>query len=666
MNRSIRIVMMKIISFLIFLSLSATSVVAEDVSPGGAQAVRTDADVDVQNPTGGMAELMDHPIVQEAVKACDNLKGNNTQADSNSNPYEPYGDLGDCIWGNLSAENRQQINEYLEQKEQERGTNAKFEGKGFGVGGVKVTDEMLKMQEIMAKKIKEGTYGTGEKKNIVAHGNYYTMAEQALGKNLVQAVSYYCMNTDTSLIFPPPNDSTIRPPNDSTIRPPMFVFDDETFPDDNDVDNLSFDKNIPYHQQFWKKEMEKDPKRVAQFYQMCMTHIQDICYDNVTDTFISMAKGKVDTSKYEQFRSSGSDHKFSFKFDDNDRTDKRHSGSNGNNYCKKLEQDDGSWTEEGHDKCKNKYVKSKTIACTIARQMKETRSAMDAIKKIKDRFKNLAENSSSAVLENDAQKYESRDENSINSLTTFSSDELVNADVEGILSAKMDRFKECFNEETGEVVGNNDKCQEFIDLNRSDKEKLIAEYVLRRRSLEVKMEEQFGTEQEVIDAAMEQGYTQEEAKDLYQIEGGKFLKEQLQKRFAAESDAIHQQLLDKMNARTVAKDGEVTKTGDNATLEKIGKELAGNVGRMKQLIRFNNIMSGFFQVGEGTDAKSNLVPLNVELATIDDNDPLKRSLKDAMPSLTDGSDEGEDGVVGFGAGEVRKILDVKRREPSSP
>ena len=85
----------------------------------------------------------------------------------------------------------------------------------------------------------------------------------------------------------------------------------------------------------------------------------------------------------------------------------------------------------------------------------------------------------------------------------------------------------------------------------------------------------------------------------------------------------YQQLIDKMNARTVKKDGEVQKTGDQQTLDKINKELTSNVKRMKQLIRFNNIMSGFFEVKKGAE-KNNLVPLNIELATLKDDDRLKR------------------------------------------
>lgn len=637
---------MKIFLLFTFVNLLIAQTIGQETSPSGARALPTNADVKQEDSSSSSAMeiLMDHPIVKDAEKKCDKIKSDRSK-NGNEGDYQPYRDLGDCIWGELGEEDRENITEFIEQKEKESKSETSYEGKDFGVGQVKATEEMQKMTEVITKKLTEGTYGKDEKDNIVAHGTYYQMAEQAFGKNLVMAVSHYCMNTDFSKKF--------------------FLFDESQPTQKQLEEDSSLKKDLPYYQQQWKKKLEENPDEASKYYGLCMIHIQDICFDNVTDVFIRSAKEKkIDTSKYEEFKKSRADHTQSFKYNDKDKKIKAYNVTSGENYCKQVVEGSAGEYQEGISaNCMTKFRDSQKIACTIVRQMKETRSAMDSIKKIQDRFKKLAENNPGAIIANNEKMYESKGENSINSLTTFSSDELINADVEGALTAKLDRFKDCYDEDKEEVIGNTDKCKEFLDLNRTDKERLIAEYVLRRRTIENRMEKKFENKDEVLKAAMEQGYSEEEANELYDIEDGKFIKDQLQKRFAAESDAIHQQLIDKMNARTVKKDGEVQKTGDQQTLEEIHKELTSNVKRMKQLIRFNNIMSGFFEVGEGEQKKNNLVPLNIELATLKDDDRLKRSLENALPSLTDGSAEDEDGVVGFGAEEVGKLIDIKRTAP---
>jgi hypothetical protein len=665
-NKSIRIVMMKFILFLTFFMFFTNSTLANDVSPGGAQAVQTDADVDVSTPTSTMEKLMEMSEVQGAKESCALLKSNNENSDASSTkPYRPYKDLGDCIWGNLTDDQKDKISQAVDQEGNQNETDnpniesTQFENKNFGEFNQAITPEMKAMTDMMVAKIEEGTYGTGEKKNIVGHDTYYEMAKQALGKNLVQATSYLCMNTEIK---------SARHNLDN--KEFVFVFDDKvpTREDDFDLDSASIDDPNLSNQEKWMKRLQNDPDQAAAIYQTCMFQIQDMCYDNVTDVFLRAAKGKINTSEFEGFKSSGSDHVHSYKLDEAEGKVIAHDGASGNNYCKTLKQNsDGTVEVDSSNLCTTgEFSKTKQIACTIARQMKETRSSMKALEIIEKRFNNLKEkgNNTSIAQGEEGEKielYKSKGEKSINSLTTFSSDELTSGEIEKILTEKKDNFKDCFNMETKQVVGDSDKCAMYIDMNRDQKEQLIAEYLLRRRTLEHKMVSDLDDDMKLKEAVMAQGYTAEQADDLIDIEDGKYIKEQLQKRFALESDAIHQQLLEKMKKSTTSTNGEVkNESKDQAILEDIGEDLANNVPRMKQLIRFNNIMSGFFKIDQNGEEKSNLVPLSVELKTLDDSSELKQRVEAAKPTLTDGSDEGEKGVVGFGTEEVQKMIDINR------
>ena len=136
------------------------------------------------------------------------------------------------------------------------------------------------------------------------------------------------------------------------------------------------------------EKAEENPDEASKYYGLCMIHIQDICFDNVTDVFIRSAKGKIDTSwAWKKFKESSASHTQSFKYDDQDKKIKAYNVTNGENYCKQVvEVSKGEYQETTSEDCKDKFRDSQKIACTIVRQMKETCSAMDSIKKIQDRF----------------------------------------------------------------------------------------------------------------------------------------------------------------------------------------------------------------------------------------------------------------------------------------
>lgn len=629
------------------------NVYANDVSPGGAQQVDTDSQVEVNS---GMAKLMEHPKVEAAVGECEKVKADNEKAGVSSGAYAPFKDLGDCIWGHISEADRGDINQFLETQEQERNSKVGYDGKDLGTEGVQITEEMKALQAAMVKKIEEGTYGTGEKKNVVGHEHYYAMAKNAYGKNLVQAGTYFCMNTRRDSIH--------------------YIFDDspselEEGDDPNDPNNA----NKLSAQDKWMKELKGDPKQASQLAQVCMTHIQDICYDNYTDQFIRQVKESgLDASPYESLRrSGGDDHQFSFKKRGNDPGDKdvANATSNGDQYCTHLARENQQSPLEPivNSKCSDDFAKTRRVACTVARQMKENRASIQAIDKITAQFEKIAQGGATGIVmqqegsqEEQLQRFNPDAQNgtSINHLTTFSTKELIDdSEYTAKIEAKQDRFNDCWDAEKNELK-NTDSCEEFVNTDKAERERMIAEFVLRRRTLEVKMAEDFEDEQKLEQAILEQGYSKEEAADLMAIEDGKFIKEQLRKRFAAESDALHNQLLEKMRKDTI-KGSEISKTDDQKLLDDISKDLSSNVNRMRQLIRFNNVVSGYFQIGTGDDARSNLVPLETELTSIDDED-FKRRINESMPSLTDGSSDENNDDASLDDTTVRDVfLNVKRR-----
>ena len=113
-----------------------------------------------------MEILTDHPIVKDEKKT-DKIKSDRSKMAMKA--IINHTEIWDCIWGELGEKDRENITEFIEQK-RKKVSQRQAEGKDFGVGKVKSTEEMQKMTEVITKKNSlRVPKGKDEKDNIVAH-----------------------------------------------------------------------------------------------------------------------------------------------------------------------------------------------------------------------------------------------------------------------------------------------------------------------------------------------------------------------------------------------------------------------------------------------------------------------------------------------------------------
>lgn len=593
--------------FLIHLLLIPTAFGEGDISESGVRAIGGPEESAETSQNSILSRMLEHERVQPAKTACDGKKddGETTYGDG---IYKSY---GECIWGHLSAADQELLSEAIK-TEQAKEADANRENTneydsldlGFKRDEVELTPEMQKMQSFMAEKMKKALYGEGDKEKVAGHGNFYKMYKSSLGKNLIQSISAYCMGTDFDL-----------------------AKDGRRYLYEKDKLTENYEK--------WEnalKETEGNNKTVqaVTLWNLCLSHIQFVCLD-AKPPKISSAGG---IEKPDFVRSAANEISYITQADiDRDPNDDitqdklgqtKSDDSAGDSYCQKDDED-----EKVTNCTRTKFKDARSHACIVYRSMKDTKYALQTIDKITNRLSEVAGGGAGGVIaaagvagkeENDAELYVSSGENSINAMTTYNSNELI--EESGLAGdynkAKEEFYSKCFNEESRTII-NSDECNQYLDTNRSEKENEIAEFLLRKRAMEKKLESDFQDPEKLKKAIRELGYSDEKVAELMEIQDGEFIKKQLRKRMAAETDALHKALVDKMNATTSTEDGSISQDKDQDTLAKIGESLSSKTDRMKQLIRFNNIVSGFLEVenSESGERSKNLLGLQQELGVID-------------------------------------------------
>ncbi len=248
-----------------------------------------------------------------------------------------------------------------------------------------------------------------------------------------------------------------------------------------------------------------------------------------------------------------------------------------------------------------------TQACLVNRSMRATRQALLEISNIKEAFKeNFGQNHAridSAVDNTPVKIYDMKDKKTgVDALTTFTSGEV---DQSGNSMRKenqdvLTRFQECANEQ-GEFLGDMEKCAEFLEEDVDKQKKSLAEVSLRTRAIGQKISEM--EEDEIKKYLKEEGYQDDEVDAMIVQAGGDInkVREKINEHYNNQREALITSLSKQIEQRTIEEGDIASPTAQKKKLQAIYSELTTRVDDFKNLVHYNNIVSGFLEICSGTE-----------------------------------------------------------------
>lgn len=254
------------------------------------------------------------------------------------------------------------------------------------------------------------------------------------------------------------------------------------------------------------------------------------------------------------------------------------------------------------DKEKEKLEYSQKQACVVTKMIKDARQTLLKVAEIK-KVMNEGENTKGVSLQgsknvevyagtaNPATKSKNIDE-----LTSISSAEFSKSGYDEGVKEKQELLKRCKESSTTEDPA----CQGIL-LNEKEAEasrKALDEYDLRTKVLEEKIKDPSKvTKEDVSDYLKEQGYSEDQIKEMIEKDIEK-LKEQIANRYAQEREAIVKKLNEKLKSKTIDTSAEDVKAAKETKIDELASELEGKPEELKQLIHYNNIVTGFLKIAE--------------------------------------------------------------------
>jgi hypothetical protein len=206
-----------------------------------------------------------------------------------------------------------------------------------------------------------------------------------------------------------------------------------------------------------------------------------------------------------------------------------------------------------------------------------------------------------------------------------------------ITSADIDKDIKTANKKTENEVDdciaevNNEKCKKFLDINTKNNTDALAELGLKQHAQEEALDKKLGDDKNVSSYLKEEGYTDDQIKDLTSADKIDEVRKKITDRFKAENEAIIKEMAGRISAKTTAEDGKINEQVDSSALGKIKTDLASRNEDLKNLIHFNNIVASYLNITEG-EGKSQKVTRNsaslfAEVNSMDKKDSAEMLLK---------------------------------------
>lgn len=485
--------------------------------------------------------------------------------------------IEDCIWDGLDEKKREEVKKKLalaKEGSSEKESKAQYDSLDLSSGLKKADDKkknvikdpaIQKLEDFLAKRLDETLYGDSKKADatgavrVVNHNIFFELQESQVGKNILSAISSYCINTNEKYLYDPSQKEA----------------------------NISSLKDFSESQNKETGETEKTNTSYAHW-MGCATGIKKICEGDVSE---------------------------------------------------EIKKD-------------SKYAESKKQACLVTKNISNARQVLLKLEQIK---KANVENSqqSGSVLQGKkttsvyAGAKEGKDGKNIDDLTSISSSDIAKSGYEEGIKEKKKILDNC--KAAGDSTS--PECKKiFLTGEEADAEKKsVEEYTMRSKVLEEKISPDNITKEDVSAYLKEQGYDDEKIKAALETSLDE-VKKKIAERYKAESDAIKAELSKKLRDKTISSEELKDKSALGTKIDALADEIRGKPEELKNLIHYNNVVSGFLTVTTEGGAKAtnaqNVASIVRELENTEGlteeekkkNEELKAALIAKGVSMTDSTD----------------------------
>jgi len=242
---------------------------------------------------------------------------------------------------------------------------------------------------------------------------------------------------------------------------------------------------------------------------------------------------------------------------------------------------------------------SKKRSCAVYRYIKDTRQALKEMEQLSKKMEEKAQ----AGFNTNPTEQAIYQREKIDEMMAISSQELVqDSGMQEALTKRQEELKKC---ET-EYDANKEICDKYLSGKKEDTDKLKAEFALRSMVQNDKMEKDFDATNKDSDDNLrkylqEEGRTKEQIDQIMAQTEDKLikLKGEIKAKFKSERDQLINGLKEKLSKTSIENKPEDTQ----AHFAEIKKEFDARPDYLKQLVFFNNIVTGFIEVG-GSNGKS--------------------------------------------------------------
>jgi hypothetical protein len=513
-----------------------------------------------------LSKLMEIPDIKKVKKVCET---------------ENATDLGTCIWGKvkkdpaLSEKVQALMDETLEEHE------GISQHESVKVVSLKNDDsESIKaLEKFYAEKLSKELFGESapgstqdlsksKTEEIIDHKKFNKIFENQMTKNILSAVSTYCIEADLDHKsgFP-----VVKPDLKDRQKQRKENIKSLSGPDQDSTDDNGNTIKV------------SALKKSSSNWQNCMLDIQYVCHGgkkqkiNPDDgKFVRRDDGTIVT---ERFSKSG--------FED--------------------------------DKEVDVYDYSKTRACEVTNYLKIAKQNLKALEKISAGYEELASGSSYGLEGKDINKKVIAkeivlDKGKLDNITSTTSNEFVNeagfagktnddlANLEKCIKLK-DKVNDSEPDEYEFVGGAQETCKKYLNTDHESVEKIKLEHDLRQRALAAKVEKlKDGSEDEIKQFLIDQGRDEESIEEDLKNVDFEVLREQITNRFAAEKEELIKSLNQKLEKQTSSSAGAIDLNPNGGTgsdlekLSKIHEELSAKTESYAQLIHYNNMVTGLLEI----------------------------------------------------------------------
>lgn len=253
---------------------------------------------------------------------------------------------------------------------------------------------------------------------------------------------------------------------------------------------------------------------------------------------------------------------------------------------------------------------SKTQACLIMDFVKSARKNIMAIDSQDKFYEDLRKNKTTAIAGNFKAMDEEKSKNDVLTQVTSSDleKEYVKADgtkakVSDVNEALKKEVEECYDKQN--QVKGLDKCKKFLSTSVKENEAAIAEFGIRQEIQGEQLKEKLTDAAAVTAYLKEEGFEDDKIKAMTDAGNLEKTKQEILDRFKAEKEAFIAHMRQKVEDKTSSKEGDISQD-DSSKMDKIKASFANRTTDLGNLIKFNNVVSSYLEVGDAKDKNAKL------------------------------------------------------------